>query len=489
MITPPSPVRPIRGFMLDISRDKVPTLTTLLELVDLLAELGYNHLQLYMEHTFAFAGHEVVWRDASPLGAADVTALQARCRARAIELVPNQNSFGHMERWLRHDAYAPLAEDPQRRLTLCPLDPRTVELMSDLYGQLLPHFDSRLFNIGCDETWELGEGRSREACGQRGRGRVYLEYLQQLSAIVREHGRTPMFWGDIILKYPELIGELPRDVIALQWGYAAHQPHEEHSRAFAAAGVPFVVCPGVSGWNSIIGRGEDLLPNMANAVRLARAHGAIGLLVTEWGDNGHWQHWPVMLPGLVAGAIACGGEAPTEAAVADGISRLLGDAKGRCGRALVALALAQADVGVRVHNNSPLHLLLQRPVDPLPESLTLSAIDGIEQRIGEALRLWNEGRPARWRPELIDREVRHGAALALHACRLGRARIQAGGTMAAIPPGVRAQLAGDLRALIGEFRELWLERNRPGGLEDSVARFGGVLRGYEEVKSVTDERR
>src|SRR3954452_7001279 len=41
---------PARGVMLDISRDKVPTMATLLDIVDQLAELKTNQLQLYPEH-------------------------------------------------------------------------------------------------------------------------------------------------------------------------------------------------------------------------------------------------------------------------------------------------------------------------------------------------------------------------------------------------------------------------------------------------------
>ena len=93
---------PVRGVMLDVSRDKVPTMATLYRLIDMLAEWKINHLQLYIEHTFAYRGHEEVWRDASPLTPQEIRDLDHYCRERFIELVPNQNSFGHMERWLKH---------------------------------------------------------------------------------------------------------------------------------------------------------------------------------------------------------------------------------------------------------------------------------------------------------------------------------------------------------------------------------------------------
>ena len=52
--------------MLDVARDRVPTIETLFALVDRLAGWKLNQLQLYMEHTFAYAGHEEVWRHADP---------------------------------------------------------------------------------------------------------------------------------------------------------------------------------------------------------------------------------------------------------------------------------------------------------------------------------------------------------------------------------------------------------------------------------------
>ena len=66
------PVLRRRGFMLDISRCKVPTMEELFRLVDLLALLGYNELQLYIEHTFKFKDHDTVWKECnSPIACRD----------------------------------------------------------------------------------------------------------------------------------------------------------------------------------------------------------------------------------------------------------------------------------------------------------------------------------------------------------------------------------------------------------------------------------
>ena len=306
----------VRAYMLDISRDKVPTMGTLRLIVDLLAKFEYNQFQLYTEHTFAYSAHRDVWEAASPLTAEEIRELDAYCALRGIDLVPNQNSFGHLERWLVKPAYNHLAELPQGGAplpwggfkkdptTLCPTDPASLAFLDGLYAELLPNFASGLFNIGCDETFDLlGGGRSAAAVRERGAGRVYLDFLKQVAALARKHGKRPMFWGDVILKHPELVPELPKDLIALDWGYEGNHPFGGEAAKFRAAGLDFYVCPGTSAWNSLAGRVENMRENMIAAERAGRLNGARGFLVADWGDGGHWQPLAVSLPGLVFGGM------------------------------------------------------------------------------------------------------------------------------------------------------------------------------------------
>ena len=88
---------------------------TLRLIVDILARCRYNQFQLYTEHTFAYEGHESVWEEADPVTPADIAKLQAYCEFQGVELVPNQNTFGHMERWLVNPKYNKLAKFPKGR--------------------------------------------------------------------------------------------------------------------------------------------------------------------------------------------------------------------------------------------------------------------------------------------------------------------------------------------------------------------------------------
>ncbi len=484
-----------RGVMLDISRDKVPTLETTLQLVDLLASLKINELQLYMEHTFAYAGHEKVWEHASPFTAQDVETLDAYCRDRHVDLVPNQNSFGHMQRWLAFEPYrSDLAEAPngfehawnptREPYGLCPTDPRSFAFLNGLYDQLLPHFSSKTFNVGLDETFDLGLGRSKQACDERGTERVYLDFLKQIHQTVSQRGFAMQFWGDIIIKRPELIPELPKDAIAMEWGYEHDHPFAENVEKFAAAGLRFYVCPGTSSWNTIGGRTENALLNIASAVKHGAQHGALGVLNTDWGDNGHLQPLSVSYSGFVAGAAlswrAEDAQAPLELPVAEWLEAFVyDDGAGRLGRITRDLGNAYREMGCRPHNASALfYFVAGRPGQPI-------VLPGVEAEhfdatIAYLLQLDAElglSRPANAESRRTQAELAWASDLLKAAARIGKARLAIGfdEPLTKLDAATRETLAAELGPLIERHRALWLERNRPGGLKESAGQIERVL--------------
>jgi len=475
-----------RGVMLDVSRDKVPTMETLLALVDLLASFKINRLQLYFEHTFAYRGHETVWGEASPFTGAEIESLDAYCRERFIELVPNQNSFSHMERWLKHPEYAHLAElSPPTgdTMCLCPLDPRAAAFLAGLYDDLLPHFTSRSFNVGCDETVDLGKGRSREAVERVGRARVYLDFVKAIHALATARGRRMQFWGDIVYEHPELIPDLPKDVLALEWGYEADHPFDVQGAKFAAAGIEYQVCPGISTWLSLGGRTTNALANLDAAARSGLAHGASGMLITDWGDFGHWQPLPISYLGLAYGAaVAWCRESNREIDVARALDlHVFRDRAGALGGLARDLGDVYRETGVLVKNASVLALLLLFPERPMGEGrLAGLGVEGLERAEARAAALasrLHEARCDRADAALLRDEFALAAALMRHACHFGIARLAApGGAVDAIPPASRKALAAELTSIVADYRRVWRLRNREGGLSDSVARLERLLK-------------
>lgn len=480
---------PNRGVLLDISRDKVPTMETIFNLVDLLASWKINQLQLYTEHTFAYQNHPDVWADASPFTGEEILNLDAFCRERHIELVPNQNSFGHMEPWLKLQRYKPMAEAPDgfdslgehhdEPFSLCPLDSRSITFLSGLYDELLPHFSSKQFNVGCDETIDLGLGRSKAECRRVGTGRVYLDFLLKIYHEVIKRGLHMQCWGDIITTYPEIVHELPKDLTILEWGYEAEHPFEEHCEKYAEAGLEFYVCPGTSAWNSIAGRTDNCLQNLSNAARNGLKFEAQGYLITDWGDCGHWQMWPVSYLGFAAGAAyAWSYLTNQDVDIRDALNRYAFlDPTGNMGNLAYDLGNIYHEIGIEPENESVLFNILQKPIHEWKDDLepksaiqvfhhTLHTIDQVSENRSQI----NSLRPDK---ELLVREFKLTIELLRHACMRG---IYGYGSLEYSP---KSLLEG-LEKIVAEYRLIWLARNRPGGLTDSLGYFTDAENDYHK---------
>ena len=480
----------VRGVMVDVSRDKVPSMETLFAMVDRFAGWKINHLELYTEHTFAYFRHRDVWAEASPMTGEEIRRLDEYCRDRFIELVPNQNSFGHMARWLTVPAYRDLAECPdgfdypwgtrsELPNSLNPADPRSLTLVAGLYDELLPNFTSRKFNVGCDETWDLGQGKCKALCQQLGKGRVYLDFLLKLYKLVKAHGHTMHFWGDIIIKHPELVAELPKDVVVLEWGYEADHPFAEHGEKFAASGIPFYVCPGTSSWNSFAGRTDNCLANLLNAAENGIKHGATGFLNTDWGDCGHLQYLPASYLGFAAGAaLAWCVESNKAQNWRDVLNVLVfQDSAGVMGGLAYDLGNAYLKSGHLMANASILFRIVLMPEGEIkiPETVTeatladtIGWIDGVMSRLSRA-------RMACPDAGLVADEFANTARMLRHACLRGA--LFRCGTLAQAEN--RLRLAADINLILGEHQSLWLARNRVGGLKDSVRNLEQRLKEYE----------
>jgi len=485
---------PVRGVMLDVSRDKVPTTAELLRLIDLFADWKINQLQLYMEHVFAYRGHKEVWCDASPFTPAEIRRIDARCRQLGIDLVPNQNSFGHMERWLRHARYAPLAEtdkpwktpwgtirdDPT---TLCPADPRSIRLVADLYDQLLPNFGSRLLNVGCDETWELGQGRSRDACARRGKGRVYLDYLLKVHREVRRRDHRMMFWADIIMEHPSLIRRLPRDSVVLIWGYEADHPFADQCRKVSSTGLEFYVCPGTSSWCSFAGRTRNSHENLRKAAVHGAAFGATGYLMTDWGDYGHRQFTPASYGSLLygAGLAWCRASNDKVDVSAEVDRRVLADPA--CG--LADLWARAGDVylatGVSLKNRTVLFGIMEKRFEGVHSIDRLNAA-GLRRALSRVAGIQLASKRIKCKSaesKLARSELLLTLRVLAHACRRGLSAMD--GRTKSRNAASFSRLAKDMREIIAEHRRLWLKRNRPGGLPWSLGYYQDLLNEYERL--------
>lgn len=344
-----------RGIMLDVSRGKVPTLSTLEALVDLCSRLRLNVLMLYVEHTFDFRRHPEIGRGASPLDAESMLALDTYAADRGVELIPCLQSLGHMERLLSIDRYARLAES-DRHWSVSPSHPGTYTLLAELYDEFLPLFASNRFNANCDEPFDLGQGLSAARRPASKPGALFADHVQKLERLARAHGKQLMVWADFAHKHPDQLPRLGHDVVLLDWWYEA-KFDADRIRKLRRKGFETWACPGTSSWNCLFPRTLNSQENVRRWADAGRRHGASGLLNTDWGDFGHYNALGVSLHSYAWGAQQSwsGNVDPRRFDRAFG-NQVFGEDDARLGRLYRSLG-AIHDAGFRVANGSAFQYL------------------------------------------------------------------------------------------------------------------------------------
>ncbi|MCY3760059.1 MAG: family 20 glycosylhydrolase, partial [Gemmatimonadetes bacterium] len=456
----------------------------------------------------------------------EILELDRYCRERFVELVPNQNTFGHMERWLHRPRYEHLAENMPGmpiQYYLCPSDPRSLQLVEELLDELLPHFTSRQAMVGLDEVRLGAGGRSAALCEERGSPeQVYLDYLKAVHRIVRRHGRTMMYFADMVVQH-DLVSQVPGDAVGLIWGYDEEYPFREHCARYADAGIPFYPVPGTCCHTSIGGRTGLAMRNMAAAVASALEFGGSGTLVANWGDGGHWQPLTVTMVGYAYGAgVMWGLHGNRDADLAAALdAHLYQDEAQVTGRVSVDLGRACQQLPALADWTAYQTILQQKPggheelarIEP-------RELEGAGEFVARTLEPLGRASMGCSDAGIVAGELRVAAGLMRHACHLALTRFQAVGTrLPDLPegwgishilpenrtPAERAAercyywperpgdaeiptygsdrlrpLADEMEQVLADYRRTWLARNRPGGLDESAARFDRLLQLYRQ---------
>ncbi len=485
-----APAFPVRGVMLDVSRDRVPLQSELLKTIDLLASFKINHLELYTEHTFAYEGHKEVWKNSSPLTPSEIRELDNRCVERGITLAANQNCFGHMHRWLKHDNYKPLAEitgdwsfngmPRSGPFSLCPIDPGSIRLVEDLLNQLIPCFSSGLVNIGCDETFDVGQGRSKNAIKSKGALNVYWDYVSRVMDIVREHNARPMFWADMWLGSKKKEREkIPKDSTGLAWGYEPDSDFSNWCKALDAEERNVWICPGTSSWRSITGRTNERKANIYRAVSEGLKGGANGALITDWGDLGHRQQWPVALNGLAEAA-----DVFWSGRYNDGCENAISLHAFGDKNLVLSLwlnELGNSDINLReiagkyvrktksrrLMNSSCLFVDLESPLSENPFDKKVADWSTVRNNLS-----WIASLTPELENQLLTDELKLTVETAKFACERAILRRRRNEMFTKKP----AELIQMLRNIIDEHSRLWKMRSRTGGLEDSCQYYDYTLK-------------
>lgn len=298
-----------RGFYHDITRGKVPKLQTLKDLIDRLAFLKINSLQLYVEHAFEFKEYEFCRERLGYITAEELRELDDYCYERFIDFIPSLACFGHLYHLLQDGPYKQLSEltdyEPyldhfvERRMhhTINPLLDESFELIKSLLDEYMPLFRSEYFNICCDETFDLGKGVNEG----KDVGELYFGFVNKIIEYITSKGKKVMMWGDVLVNHPSLAEKLPDGITFLSWEYT-EKPDVERFKVMYELGKKQIMCPGTNSWYSFTENVVTAEKNIAILAKYVSDYNGEGLLNTNWGDDGNLATIPMAYYGMTCGA-------------------------------------------------------------------------------------------------------------------------------------------------------------------------------------------
>ena len=489
-----------RGYQDDMTRGPSSRPAFLREEIDLGAAAKMNLFTYYMEQQFSFAKHPLIGLPAENggLGPQELAELVAYAGTRQVDILGCQQSFGHFWNILRHKEYAHLRETPG---ILDPTNEETYTLLDDLYREQAPLLPLPLFNVCCDETEGLGTGPAAKRAAEIGVGGVYARHLARLHQILKEkYGKRMLMWGDIILRHPENLKEIPSDTIMLTWGYSPRPSFTDQITPFRQSGFEFFVCPGVNGWSRILPDFAAATVNIRNFLRDGVAQGALGMINTTWDDDGENLgacHWHGFLWGAECawnggvtspedfsrrvGAVCFGetGDHFGQAVTLLGQACSLPGLGAMMNRRFWELDTAECPVSETVSRAQAAAILAL--VTPAVAHLrALKAEATASQHAVEAMLFGAE------RLQLIAERltgVLDAAAVAARAAR-GELDLAAARTQALEPLRALRQRHADLRA---RYEALWDYENEPYALDRVLARYDALLARYDAMVGRLEE--
>ncbi len=278
----------VRGFHLDL-RIQVMTPQALKSFAKELADFGINTLVMEWEGTYPFEHHGIIANRFS-YTRDEVSDFIAYCDGLGIQVVPLQQSLGHVEYILRHPRYHHLKEDRKDISQLCPMGPDANRaLFTDLFTDVAATHNSPYIHIGGDETYLLGHcPKCAKKVGEEGKSKLFVDHMKMIAQLVLDLGKTPVMWADIILKHPEAAEELPKEVIFIDWNYGWKTNHfgdiaALQEKGFRFWGAPAIRCHPdnwyVTDWTTHFNNQRDFIP-------YARQAGYEGLIMTSWSTTG-----------------------------------------------------------------------------------------------------------------------------------------------------------------------------------------------------------
>ncbi len=281
----------IRGVAQDISRGQVCTVESAKRYIKILSHYKMNFYCLYMEDMFAHPKHPLIGKERGAFSCEEIREIDAFARQHFIELIPIFECLGHFDNILQHKQYWHLGEFPGAH-ALDISNPEIYSFLTDYISEISKCFSTKYFHIGCDESFDVGNGSSQEFIKKVGQSKALFEFYNKIYKITRQQGNERVIMYDDIVRKDELIMEgLNKEMILMYWDYAPEIKNPPISQ-FVKAGYKVIVSPAMLNWNRNFPDNKNAGQNITNMIDLAHNYsheGCLGVLTSTWGDQRYFS--------------------------------------------------------------------------------------------------------------------------------------------------------------------------------------------------------
>ena len=491
------------GIMVDCSRNAVMRVEHLEGWLRRLALLGFNMVMLYTEDTYQLEGEPLFGHQRGAYAAEELQRLDDYAQRLGIEMIPCIQTLGHLAQILKWNAYSEVKDTSG---VLLAGEEKTYQLIEKMIRHWKGVFRSPRIHLGMDEAYSQGRGRYLDRFGYTDRFEIFCDHLDRVVGLCRKHGREPMIWSDMFFSIAsatgdyydpdaqvpaEIVQRIPREVGLVYWDYYHDNPavYRHHIERHRALGSSPIMGSGVWTWHALWHATNYTETHAAACIEACREAGLEEIFFTMWSDDGAMCDFDSGFQGLTFVAeLAYAGAVEPEAVAARFSAVCHGDYEASRAAGMLSLLDSAVDdpplpvwAWPVLWDDPFLGLFWNSKKSPDLDvwGLALARFRGIAEA------LWP------WADRAHDRtagDLRHAWLLAEVLARKVDIRLR-------LEPAYADRDAEELRAIVAEipalieliealdasWREQWLRRNKPFGLEVVQIRIAGLARRFREM--------
>ncbi len=274
----------IRGISDDISRGQVSTLNNFKKIIDNISRYKMNTYMPYLEDMIQFDAYPTIGKNRGALTKEEIRELVTYAKKHFVEVIPIFQTLGHYENLLSQQEFLKYAEFPGAA-SLNISNDSTYIFLEALLKEVFELFPSKYFHMGADESFDVGLGKSKYLVDESDIATVHANHYKKIYNICKKYGKKVLMYGDIILRHPSILSQIPKDITIVDWHYRADYDYPS-TRTFKDAGFNYFVSP--ASWNFLttFPTNVNAIPNIKYIIKSGLENGSEGMINSNWGDYG-----------------------------------------------------------------------------------------------------------------------------------------------------------------------------------------------------------